>query len=174
MNHSANPYSFHHNDDLSHHWPVTRRAAIYSLAGLVTGMALLANLDMVGGMLEEVIPVFLEVVEKGLDSFFETVGLAPRLAQGITAYIGLTVGLILGYRLVLKVRFLIHQTRHRLADFTAESRDWISATVSAARTGWTNLPWRKKLLVSVIGTVVFVPLAMALSTVLGLAVAELL
>ncbi len=174
MNHSANPYSFHHSDDLSHHWPLFRRTTVYSLAGLVVGLVLLANLDVVGGMLEEVIPTFLEVVEKGLDSFFEAVGLAPRLAQGITAYIGLTVGLILGYRLVLKVQFLMHQTRHRLADFTAESRDWISATAAAVGIRWRNLPWRKKLLLSVVGTVVFVPLAMALSTVLGLAVAELL
>jgi hypothetical protein len=56
----------------------------------------------------------------------------------------------------------------------AESRHWISATTSAVRTIWTNLPWHRKLLLAVAGISIFVPLATALSTVLGLAVAELL
>jgi hypothetical protein len=125
-------------------------------------------------MLVEFIPIILEWAEKALDRIFEMVGFSPLLAQGITASIGLITALILGYGLICKVRRLPHQARQIVAHLKAESRNLISTTASAAHACWMKLPWHRKLLLAVAGISIFVPLAIALSTTLGLAIAGLL
>jgi hypothetical protein len=78
-----------HPIGLPQYFHAPRHKAGYWLACSVFGLILLANLDAVGGMLEEAIPILLEWAEKGSESLFEIFGLSPRWAQGITAYIGL-------------------------------------------------------------------------------------
>jgi hypothetical protein len=112
MINSTRSFKLYPNPGLSHHLHTPSRTTGYWLAGFVFGLTLLANMDAIGEMLEEVIPILLELAEKGSESFFEMFGLSPRLAQGVTAYVGFAVALILGYYLACKVQRLTHSNSH--------------------------------------------------------------
>lgn len=174
MINTAKSFKLYQTAGLSHHLRAPPRTTGYWLAGLILGLTLLPNLDIVGKMLVELIPILLEWAEKALNRIFEMAGFSHRLAQGITAFIGLTTALILGYGLVCKVRRLPHQARQMMAHLKAASRNRISTTASAARASWMKLPWHRKLFLAVAGISIFAPLAITLSTTLGLAVVELL
>lgn len=174
MINTAKSFKLYQTIGLSPHLHTPRRTTGYWLAGFILTLTLLPNLDLVVKMLDELILILLEWAGKALVRLFEMAGFSPRLAQVITAYTGFIMSLILAYGLVYKIRRLLHQARRLVTHLKAESRDRMRTTASAVRASWMNLPWHKKLLLAVAGISIFVPLAITLSTTLGMAIIELL
>ena len=126
--------------------PALRRKA-YWLGGLSVGLLLLINF----GILGEVFHLLLEVAEEGMDTVLELTGLTPRMAQGITAYIGFVAAVIFVIRLWRKMQILLQATKEWYGQFKVEAHQTISTLPSTVRRVWGNLPWHKKALLSLGG-----------------------
>jgi hypothetical protein len=125
--------------------PALRRKA-YWLGGLSAGLLLLANFGVLGEILAGGFHLLLEIAEEGMDTVLELTGLTPRIAQGITAYIGSLAALIFGFRLLRKIQNLLRSTKQWYSQFKAETRQRCGAMPSTVRRVWANLHWHKKAL----------------------------
>jgi len=129
------------------HLSSASRRKAYWLGGLSVGLLLLINF----GILGEMFHLLLEVAEEGMDTVLELAGLTPRTAQGITAYIGFVAAVILVIRLWRKMQILLQSTKEWYSQFNAEAHQTISVLPSTVRRVWGNLPWHKKVLLSLGG-----------------------
>ena len=114
-------------------------------------LLLLTSLDALGQILAEGFHLLLEVAEEGLDTVLELTGLTPRMAQGVTAYIGFVAALAFCYRLYLKVQLWAAHIHERYCQIKTEIREQTSTVAASVRAGWKNQPWQKKALLGLSG-----------------------
>jgi hypothetical protein len=94
--------------------PLFRQKAAYWLGGMCVGLLLLTNFGILGEIFAEGFHLLLEIAEEGMDTVLELTGLTPRIAQGVTAYIGFLAALIFGFHLLRKIQSLLQHLSIRI------------------------------------------------------------
>jgi hypothetical protein len=134
--------------------PLFSQKSAYWLGGLCFGLLLLTNFGILGEILAEGFHLLLEIAEEGMDTVLELTGLTPRIAQGVTAYIGFLAALIFGFRLLRKIQSLLQHLNQWYSQFKAETQRIISNMPSNVGRVWLNMHWHKKALLAFIGLAV--------------------
>jgi len=146
----------------------------------VAAVTLLAmNYEIVWDMLVEAVPLGLEIAEKTLDTFFETVvRLNPGFASIATAYTGFVLFLVALYLLSRKAITVYKKAQAKKSELGAVYRNAWTQVCDSARAAffnwWNSLGFADKVVAMVAFVLLGIPLALLLSFVLGSLVANLL
>jgi len=149
--------------------------ALIAAALITLGM----NYEIIWEALAEAVPLALEVAEKTLDTFFETVvRLNPGFASIATAYTGFVLFLVALYLLSRKAITVYNKAQAKKSELAnVYSTAWaqVCDSVKTAYFNWWNsLSLTDKIVATVAFVLLGIPIALLLSFVLGSLVAGLL
>lgn len=138
----------------------------------VVVVVIISYYDLLGHFLLETAHLGMEVVEELMDTAFEFLGMTPGTAQMVTAYVGLTILLVLFYLLLRKSIVWNRRLKETIQDYCDLYRHilhtWSRDIRSRLIQWWKELGWLAKI-AAVLGTMlILIPLALGLAVGLGI------
>ncbi len=151
---------------------------LLGLGGFAVTIAVIASFyDVLGHFLLETAHLGMEIAEELMDTAFELLGMAPGTAQMTTAYVGLTLPLVLAYFAFRKMLIWSRRFQETLQDYRDLYlhilRTWSKEVRHELIRRWESLDWLGKIAAGLGTVLILVPLilgiAIGLATLISMA-----